>query len=178
MEPVGAFEIVTTELVDAGAEHVPCLIVAVYVPSCVTFNVAPVCPFIVLPFLNQMYEVPPVAVSVNVPPWHMEPVVGEIDPDGADVVVITAVFNAGPLQVPCLMITKYVPSSVTFNVALVSPAISSPFLNHVYDVPPVAVKVSEPPVQILPVEGEIVPTGSGAIETIDVLEAGPLQSPW
>ena len=70
---------------------------------------------------------PPVAVSTTEPPWQIVPEAGEIVPVGAVANVITEVFNAGPLHVPCRMITKYVPGAVALKVASVSPSISSPF---------------------------------------------------
>ena len=87
---------------------------------------------------------------------------------------MTEVFSAGPLQVPCLMIAKYVPGEVAFNVASVSPCISAPFKNQVYDVPPEAVSVIDPPAQILPVAGLIVPTGVGVTFTNAVFVRDPL----
>jgi hypothetical protein len=108
----------------------------------------------------------------------MVPLAGEIFPVGAVVWVITEVLSAGPLQVPCRMIAKYVPGADAVNVAPVSPAISFPLRNHVYDVPPVAVRVIEPPSQMLPVAGLIVPTGVGVTVITDVLDAGPSQLPW
>ncbi len=46
-----------------------------------------------------------------------------------------------------------------------------------YDEPPVAVSVIEPPSHTLPVAGLIVPTGVGVKFTKEVFDAGPLQSP-
>jgi hypothetical protein len=119
-----------------------------------------------------------VAVSTIEPPLQIDPVAGEILPVGAVVCVMIDVLSAGPLHVPCLMIAKYVPGAVAFNVAPVSPSISFPLRNHVYDVPPVAVSVNEPPSQMLPVAGLIVPTGVGVIVITDVFDASPLQLPW
>jgi hypothetical protein len=84
-----------------------------------------------LPFLNHVYELPPDAVSTIDPPAHIDPVDGEMVPEGEFAKDITATFNAGPLHVPCLMIALYVPGSFMVKVALVSLAISLPFLNHV-----------------------------------------------
>ena len=131
-----------------------------------------------LPFRNQVYELPPDAVSTIDPPAHIDPVDGEIVPEGEFAKDITATFNAGLLHGPCLMIALYVPGSVTVKVALVSLAISLPFLNHVYEVPPVAVKTKAPSSQIVLAAGEMVPVGTGSTIIIEEFEDGPLQSPW
>ena len=70
------------------------------------------------------------------------------------------------------------PACVTVSVASVSPFIRLPFLNHLYDVPPVAVKIVEPPEHIEAVVGEMVPVGADAEVTVEVFDAGPSQSPW
>ena len=46
-----------------------------------------------------------------------------------------------------------------------------------YDVPPVAVSVCEPPGHIDARPGEIVPVGAEATVTTELFEAGPVQSP-
>ena len=46
-----------------------------------------------------------------------------------------------------------------------------------YEVPPVAVSVVDPPEHIAPFAGEIFPVGADAIVTDDVFEAGPSQLP-
>ena len=86
---------------------------------------------ITLPFLNHIYELPPVAVSSTVLPSQIEALAGDIVPVGTDASETTEVFDAGPLQPPWLIITLYVPTWVTVNVASVSPLISFPSRNHV-----------------------------------------------
>ncbi len=69
-------------------------------------SVADVSPLITVPLRNHEYDVPPVAVSTIEPPAHIDPFAGEIVPVGAVVWVMTEVFSAGPLHVPCLMMAK------------------------------------------------------------------------
>jgi hypothetical protein len=70
------------------------------VPGWVTFSVAPVSPLISLLFLNQVYEVPHVAVNVVEPPPHIEVLAGEIVQVGAEATVTVEVLEACPVQSP------------------------------------------------------------------------------
>jgi hypothetical protein len=47
----------------------------------------------------------------------------------------------------------------------------------VYDVPPVAVSTSDPPSQIDPLAGDMVPVGALASVITEVFDAGPEHSP-
>ena len=76
------------------------------------------------------------------------------------------------------MVTLYIPFRVTVNVALFSPLITLPFLNQIYELPPVAVSSTELPSQIEALAGDMVPVGTDASETTEVFDAGPLQPPW
>ena len=76
------------------------------------------------------------------------------------------------------MVAVYVPACVTFNVASVSPIISTPLRNQVYELPPVAVRTVDPPVQIEAVAGEMEPDGEGDTVTTELFDVVPLQSPW
>ena len=62
---------------------------------------------------------------------QMDVLAGDIVPVGAGATVTVDVLDAGPLQLPRLIVTLYVPGWVTFNVASVSPLISLPLRNHV-----------------------------------------------
>ena len=62
-------------------------------------------PFISTPFLNHVYDSPPVAVSVTDPPWQTDAFAGEILPVGALATVTTALFDAGPLQLSWKIVT-------------------------------------------------------------------------
>ena len=75
------------------------------------------------------------------------------------------------------MVTLYVPACVTSKVASVCPFISVPLRNHVYEVPPVAVSVVEPPVHIEVLAGDIDPVGAEETVTEDVFDAVPSQPP-
>ena len=80
--------------------------------------VDPVSPLMGSPFLNHSNEVPPVAVKICESFSHNDAVAGLIVPAGADSCVITDVFDAGPVQLPFVMVTLYVPASLTVSVAL------------------------------------------------------------
>jgi hypothetical protein len=67
------------------------------------------------------------------------------------------VFDAGALQLPFLMIAVYLPGWLTVIVSPVSPSITTPFLNHSYEVPPVAVSTCDPSAQITDEAGLTVP---------------------
>ena len=152
--------------------------VAVYVPGSVAVRVEPVTPAISFPLRNHVYEVPPVAVNTCEPPGQMAAIAGEIVPLGAEATVTSALLDAGPSQSPWCIVAEYVPVCVTVNVAPVCPLISVPFLNQVYEVPPVAVSTVEPPAQIEAFAGEMLPVGAAAVVTVALLDAGPWQPPW
>ena len=62
--------------------------------------VAPVSPLMGLPLRNQVYESPPVAVSVVDPPAQIDTLAGEMFPVGAAVTVTVEEFEASALQSP------------------------------------------------------------------------------
>ncbi len=129
------------------------------------------------PSFCHWYEVPPVTVNVCEPPGQMLAVAGLMEPEGAELVVITELLDAGPEQLPLKMVAVYVPAAVALCVADVAPVMSTPSFCHWYDVPPVAVSVNEPPVQIDPLDGLIVPEGAELVVITELLDAGPEQLP-
>ncbi len=69
-------------------------------------------------------------MSVNEPPVQIDPLAGLTDPEGAELVVITELLDAGPEQLPLKMVAVYVPAAVALYVADVAPAISTPSFFH------------------------------------------------
>ncbi len=82
------------------------------------------------PSFFHWYDVPPVAVSVNEPPVQIDPLAGLTDPEGAELVVITELLDAGPEQLPLMIVAVYVPAVVALYVDDVAPAMSTPSFCH------------------------------------------------
>src|SRR5688572_8628245 len=123
-------DVVTSAVLEAGPLHAPPFTTTLYVPGVLTVIVAPVCPLMISPFLIHSYDVPPVAVNICVALSQSVAEAGVIVPAGVGSCVITELLEAGPLQVPFVMITLYVPGLSALNVAPDSPGMVSPFNFH------------------------------------------------